>query len=60
MCRSAREQSQVIADVERNILRIQQGADRTAAETHDVGRATRELSELCRALQNGVGQFKLS
>lgn len=56
---AAREQSQVIADVERNILRIQQGADRTAAETHDVGRATRDLSELCRALQSGVGQFKL-
>jgi methyl-accepting chemotaxis protein len=56
---AAREQSQVIADVERNILRIQQGADRTAAETHDVGRATRDLSELCHTLQNGVGQFKL-
>ena len=56
---AAREQSQVIVDVERNILRIQQGADRTATETNEVGRATRELSELCMALQSGIGQFKL-
>jgi methyl-accepting chemotaxis protein len=56
---AAREQSQVIVDVERNILRIQQGADRTANETNDVGRATRELSDLCAALQSGMGQFKL-
>ena len=56
---AAREQSQVIADVERNILRIQQGADRTAAETNDVGHATRELAQLCLALQSGVAQFKL-
>ncbi len=57
---AAREQSQVIADVERNILSIQQGTDRTASETHEVGRATRELSELCHTLQSGVGQFKLA
>ncbi len=57
---AAREQSQVIADVERNILRIQQGTDRTANETNEVGRATRELSELCHTLQSGVGQFKLA
>jgi methyl-accepting chemotaxis protein len=56
---AAREQSQVIADVERNIQRIQHGADRTAAEAGEVGAATRELTELCRALQAGVGQFKL-
>ena len=56
---AAREQSQVIADVERNILRIQQGADRSANETLDVGRAARDLSDLCHTLEGGVGQFKL-
>ena len=57
---AAREQSQVIVDVERNILRIQQGADRSATETLDVGRAARDVTDLCHALETGVGQLKLS
>ncbi|MBX9609959.1 MAG: methyl-accepting chemotaxis protein [Gammaproteobacteria bacterium] len=56
---AAREQSQVIAEVERTLQRIQQGADRTATESQAVGNATRELEALCRTLQAGVGQFKL-
>ncbi|MGE0861223.1 MAG: methyl-accepting chemotaxis protein [Gammaproteobacteria bacterium] len=56
---AAREQSQVIADVERTLQRIQHGADRTAAESQEVGLATRELHALCQALEAGVGQFKL-
>ena len=56
---AAREQSQVIADVERTLQRIQHGADRTAAESHEVGNATHELHALCQALEAGVGQFRL-
>lgn len=58
---AAREKkSQVIVDVERNILRIQQGADRSATETLNVGRAARDVTDLCHALETGVGQLKLS
>ena len=57
---ATREQSHVIEEIQRNIMRIQSGADSTHTASREVGQAAQQLEALCGKLQQGVGRFKLA
>ncbi len=57
---ATREQSHVIEEVQRNIMRIQHGANNTQSASREVGQAAQQLELLCAKLQQGVSRFKLA